>query len=267
MALAACHHLLLSHGRAVPILRANSPGAEVGITINLSPVMPASPSPADAEACRFHDGWMNRWFLDPSFRASYPADMVRDYTALGHLPAGGPAYVLPNDLRDIAVPTDFFGVNYYNRAVTRSDKIPETENLPRTIPPPKPADCTDIGWEVYADGMYEVLMRVHLEYRPHKMLITENGCAYSIGPDATGHVAGALRVKYLRDHLASAHRAIAAGAPITGYFTWSLMDNFEWEHGNTQRFGLAWVDYATQRRIPKDSAFYYRQVIRANGVE
>jgi beta-glucosidase len=108
-------------------------------------------------------------------------------------------------------------------------------------------------------------MRVHLEYRPSRMLITENGAAYSDGPDAKGRVADAKRVKYLRDHLLHMHRAIEAGAPVEGYFAWSLMDNYEWEWGYTQRFGLTWVDYATQKRIPKDSALLYRRIIEENG--
>jgi len=266
VALAACHHLLLSHGWTVPVVRQNCRDGEVGITLNLSPVMPASPSPEDAEACRHHDGWMNRWFLEPLFRAAYPADMVRDYTALGYLPKAGPSFLQPDDLHDIAVQTDFFGINYYNRFVTRSDKIAEKDNLPRTILPAGPGECTDFGWEVYPDGMFQVLMRVHLEYRPRKILITENGAAYSREPDAAGRVADDKRVRYFRDHLASAHRAIQAGAPVAGYFAWSLLDNYEWEQGYTQRFGLTWVDYATQRRIPKDSALFYRDVIEENAV-
>jgi beta-glucosidase len=267
VALAACHHILLSHGWTVPVVRSNCRDAEVGITLNLSPVMPASPSPADADACRHYDGWMNRWFLEPVFRAAYPADMVRDYTALGYLPAGGPAYVQPGDLQKIAVPTDFIGVNYYNRAVTRSDKIPESENLPRTIPLASPSACTDVGWEVYPDGMFQVLMRVTIEYRPSRILITENGAAYSDGPDAAGRVTDGKRVRYFRDHLVAAQRAIEAGAPVAGYFAWSLLDNYEWEQGYTQRFGITWVDYPTQRRIPKQSAAFYRKVIEENAVE
>jgi beta-glucosidase len=269
VALAACHHILLSHGWAVPVIRRNCrEDAEVGITLNLSPVIPASPSREDAEACRYHDGWMNRWFLEPIFRASYPADMVRDYTELGHLtPESLAALVKPDDLRQIAAPTDFLGVNYYNRAVTRSDKIGEADNLPRTIPPPLRSECTDVGWEVYPDGMFQVLMRVTLEYRPSKILITENGAAYSDGPDATGRVPDEKRVRYFRDHLRAAQHAIEAGAPVTGYFAWSLLDNYEWEQGYSQRFGITWVDYPTQRRIPKDSAFFYRKVVAENAVE
>jgi beta-glucosidase len=266
-ALAACHHILLSHGWAVPAIRKNCRDAEVGITVNLSPVMPASPSLADAEACRYHDGWMNRWFLEPVFRGAYPADMIRDYTDLGYWAQGGPSFVHPDDLQAIAAPTDFVGVNYYNRAVTRSEKVAESDNLPRTIPPPAPSECTDIGWEIYPDGLFQVLLRVHLEYRPRKILVTENGAAYSDAPDATQRVADARRIAYFRDHLLATHRAIEAGAPVTGYFAWSLLDNYEWDQGYSQRFGITWVDYTTQRRIPKDSAFFYRQVIRANAVE
>jgi beta-glucosidase len=270
VALAACHHLLLSHGWSVPIVRRNcrvpDRRPEVGITLNLSPTMPASPSADDADACRFHDGWMNRWFLDPLFRGTYPADMVRDYTALGYLSKAGMSFVHPDDLRQIAVQTDFIGINYYHRVVTRSDKVAEKDNLPRTIPLAEPSGCTDIGWEVYADGMFEVLMRVHLEYRPSKILITENGAAYSVGPDAAGRVADEKRVRYFRDHLVAAQRAIQAGAPVQGYFAWSLLDNYEWEQGYTQRFGITWVDYANQKRIPKDSALFLRQVIKENAV-
>jgi beta-glucosidase len=114
--------------------------------------------------------------------------------------------------------------------------------------------------------MFETLMRVHLEYRPAKILITENGAAYSQGPDAGGRVADAKRVTFLRDHLTAVHRAIEAGAPIAGYFTWSLLDNYEWEHGYTQRFGITWVDYDTQARVTKDSALWYQRVIRENAV-
>jgi beta-glucosidase len=114
--------------------------------------------------------------------------------------------------------------------------------------------------------MFDVLTRVHLEYRPAKIFITENGASYSDGPDAAGHVPDARRLKFLRDHLFHVHRAIEAGAPVAGYFAWSLLDNYEWEHGYTQRFGLTWVDYPTQKRIPKESALFYRKVIGDNAL-
>jgi beta-glucosidase len=265
-ATAATHHLMLSHGLSLPVIRRNSAGSEVGITLNLSPSVPASKSPQDYDAARQHDGYMNRWFLDPLFRAHYPADIVADYAALGRLPRDWESLVRPGDMATIAAPTDFLGVNYYNRHVARSESIPESENEPRKVFMEPKADWTDIGWEVHARGLFEVLMRVHLEYRPDKILITENGAAYSDGPDASGRVADAKRVRFLRDHLAEAHRAIGAGVPLAGYFAWSLMDNFEWDHGYAQRFGICWVDYATQRRIPKDSALWLKRVIEDNAL-
>jgi beta-glucosidase len=264
-ALAASHHLLLSHGWAVPVVRKNSAAAEVGITLNLSPYYPASSSPEDGAAARHFDGQMNRWFLDPLYRAQYPADMVADYVELGALPAGGVGFVRPGDLRTIAVPTDFLGINYYNRGVIRSDRIPEDANRPRTVFVDE-GNLTSIGWEVFADGLFEVLVRAHLDYRPGRILITENGAAYGDAPDRHKRVTDARRVRYLRDHLLAARRAIDVGVPLEGYFAWSLLDNYEWDHGYTQRFGIAWVDYETQERIVKDSGAWYRAVIEANAV-
>jgi beta-glucosidase len=266
VAVAGSHHLLLSHGLAVPIIRGNSPGAEVGITLNLSPVVPASPSAPDADAARHYDGYMNRWFLDPIFRGEYPADMVHDYVEKGYLPAAGlSGLVRDGDMRAIAAATDFLGVNYYNRAVVRSEAVPDAENLARTVFVDD--ERTDIGWEVYPEGMCETLTRVHREYRPAKIFITENGASYSDGPDESGRVMDTKRVRFLRDHLLAVHRAIELGVPVKGYFAWSLMDNYEWDQGYSQRFGITWVDYETQRRIPKDSAHWYRRTIEHNGVE
>ena len=259
-ALAASHHILLSHGLAVPVVRQNSAASEVGITVNLSPSMPASKSPEDHAAARFHDGYMNRWYLDPLFRGTYPADMIEEYGRRGHLPRDWASLVADGDLRHIAVPTDFLGVNYYNRHIARSDALPEEKNAPRKVFAAPESEWTDIGWEVYPAGMFEVLMRVHLEYRPDKLYVTENGASYSEGPDAKKRVADAQRVEFLRAHLLAARRAIDAGAPLAGYFVWSLLDNFEWDHGYGQRFGICWVDYKTQARIPKDSALWYKMV-------
>ncbi|HVK69080.1 MAG TPA: GH1 family beta-glucosidase [Polyangium sp.] len=266
-ALSVSHHLLLSHGLAVPVLRQNSPGAEVGITLNFAPTFPASRSAADLDAARHHDGYFNRWFLDPLFGRHYPADMIADYIAAGHLPPEGFTDVRPGDLKIIATPCDFLGVNYYNRTVTRSDKVPEEENLPRTVHVAPRSEWTDMEWEVYPDGLRQLLTRLHLEYGPAKLYVTENGASYSDGPDAEGRVRDERRTRFLRDHFLAARRAIDAGVPLAGYFVWSLLDNFEWERGYTQRFGIVWVDYTTQKRIPKDSALWYRGVIAANAVE
>jgi beta-glucosidase len=265
-ALAASHHLLLSHGWAVPVLRAHAPRVPVGITLNLAPVHAASPSPADAEARRRQDGQFNRWFLDPLYGRGYPEDMIRTYVQEGVLP-GRPEWLLPGDLEAIATPTDFLGVNYYYRQVVRSDRLSEDENAPRTVIEAPRAEWTEMDWEVYPQGMWELLVRLHLDYAPSRLYITENGASWSDGPDEDGRIADHRRTAYLRDHLAACHRAIADGVPLAGYFAWSLLDNFEWQHGYRQRFGLVWVDFATKRRRLKDSAIWYRGAIARNGVE
>jgi beta-glucosidase len=265
-ALGASHHLLLSHGWAVPVIRANSPSAQVGITLNLCPAVPASPSREDHDAARHFDGYFNRWFLDPLFRGAYPSDMLSDYIDRGYLDAEKAPFIESGDLRAIATPTDFMGVNYYNRAVIRSDRIPEAKNQPRTVTLAPESEWTDMGWEIHPDGLFQTLARVAFEYSVPKLYITENGASYSDGPDEHGRIADGRRLRFVRDHLIAAHRAIELGVPLAGYFVWSLLDNFEWERGYGQRFGITWVDYATQMRTPKESALWYRQVIEANGV-
>ncbi|MCA9684333.1 MAG: beta-glucosidase [Myxococcales bacterium] len=265
-AIAASHHLLLSHGWAMAAIRAKCPRAQAGITLNLGPMLPASESAADHDAARHADGHFNRWFLDPVHGRGYPDDMVRDYVALGALPAAGMTMVQPGDLEAIAAKADFLGVNYYNRSIFRSEAIPEADNEPvvRSLAPA--SEWTEMGWEVYPPGLHQTLMRVHLHYGPRKMYVTENGCSYSTGPDAQGRVADSRRVAFFRDHLLAARRAIADGAPLAGYFAWSLMDNYEWERGYGQRFGIVHVDYETQVRTPKDSAAFLARVFAQNAV-
>jgi beta-glucosidase len=264
-ALAASHHLLLSHGWAVPVLRRASKGAKVGITLNLTPTIPASPSAADHDACRRFDGYFNRWFLDPLHGRRYPADMVADYVALGHLPPEGLTVVRPGDLEAIAAECDFLGVNYYNRAVVRADRPWEGLPVGDLAGLAPGLESTEMGWEVYPEGLFQILMRVHLAYAPRRIYVTENGASYSAGPDRGGRVRDLARIRFLRDHFLAARRALDAGVPLAGYFVWSLLDNFEWDRGYTQRFGVVWVDYETQARIPKDSALWYKNVI-AEGV-
>jgi beta-glucosidase len=256
-ALAAAHHLLLAHGWAVPVIRQHSPQAQVGIVLNLSGQTPASPSAADRAAAWQRDGTLNRWFLDPLAARGYPADIVQHY--------GCPMdFVQADDLETIAVPLDFLGVNYYTRGVVRNNAVSEAENEPRVVfPNPQ---RTDMGWEVYPEGLYELLGRLHFDYRFPALYITENGAAYPDRLGSDGQVDDPLRVAYFKSHLAAAAQAIAAGVPLRGYFAWSLLDNFEWAHGYTKRFGLIYVDYQTQRRIFKSSAHWYRRVIAANAV-
>jgi beta-glucosidase len=256
-ALAAAHHLLLAHSRSVPVIRHNAPGAQVGIVLNVSDMTPASPSSADRAAAWLEDGKANRWFLDPLAGRGYPADVIQHF--------GDPmVFVQPGDMEAISVPLDFLGINYYARNVVRSSAIPESENEPQTVfPNPSP---TEMGWEVYPEGFYDMLCRLHFDYHFPELYVTENGAAYpdEIGPD--GKVDDPLRIAYLKGHLRSLARAIAAGVPLRGYFAWSLLDNFEWAHGYSKRFGLIYVDYATQRRIPKASAHWYRHMIEANAL-
>jgi beta-glucosidase len=266
-ALAASHHLLLSHGWAVPVVRAFSPGSQVGITLNLTPAEPASPSREDKDACRHFDGYFNRWFLDPVHGRGYPSDMVSDYASDRRLPAAWDKLVRAGDLRAISEPTDFVGVNYYNREVVRSQAVPEAQNHPRTVFLAPESEWTEMRWEVYPEGLYRILCRVHFDYGPRRIYVTENGASWSDGPGPSGRVEDARRLRYFRDHFRAARRAIAAGVPLAGYFVWSLLDNFEWERGYGQRFGLVWVDYETQRRLVKDSAHWYARVIAANSAE
>ncbi len=264
-ALAASHHVLLTHGLAVPVIRREAPGCQVGITLNLTPGVPASPSAADADATRWFDGYFNRWYLDPLAGRGYPADMVSDYQSAGHLPDGPLPWLSEGDLTAIATPTDFLGINFYSRAILRSDSVPEAENAPRTLPEPPPERCTDMGWEVWAPSLTDLLVRLRDDYGDQPLIITENGCAYATGPDIEGQVPDVQRIAYLQQHLAACHEALAQGVPLVGYFAWSLMDNFEWAFGYEKRFGLVWVDFDTQDRTPKASAHWYAEVIRAGG--
>jgi beta-glucosidase len=259
-ALRASHHMLLSHGWAVPVIRQNSPDAQVGITLNLNAVYPASPSAADYQAMRHADGFTNRWFLDPLYGRHYPADIVHSYSQQGHLP-NGMDFVQAGDLDAIAAPTDFLGVNNYFRTIARDETA--VNNLPPTLEPYN--NHTEMGWEVAPEGIRDLLLRLEYDYRPGKLYITENGASYSDGPDEDGRIADTRRQTYLRTYLAKIHEAIQIGVPLAGYFVWSLFDNFEWGFGYKQRFGIIWVDYDTQERVLKDSARWYRSIIADNG--
>jgi beta-glucosidase len=255
---AAAHHLLLAHGWAMPVIRQNSPGCRAGVTLNLSPQVPASPSDEDTLAARLADGILNRLFLDPLSGRGYPQDLIEAYAV--EMP-----YVELGDLAAISAPLDFLGVNYYMRNIVRSEAIPENQNEPRTIT--RRPELTDMGWEVYPEGLYEILTRLKADYDFPAYYVTENGVAYPDHVGADGQVFDARRVAYLRDHFIQAARAIAEGVPLRGYFVWSLMDNFEWAFGFSKRFGLVYTDYATQQRTPKASALWYSRVIAENAVE
>ncbi|NCC31953.1 MAG: beta-glucosidase [Chloroflexia bacterium] len=260
-ALAASHHTLLAHGLGVQAIRAASSDAQVGIAPNFTASVPASPSPADRAAARAFDGYFNRWFIDPLYGFGYPSDMVALYTAAGLLP-DGMAFVQPGDLDLIATPTDFLAVNYYTREVVAAGPNLLQPDIVRLDVP-----RTEMGWEIYPEGLYQLLMRLHTHYAVPRLLISENGVSYLDPVTPDGAVHDEQRIEYLRLHLEACHRAIQAGAPVEGYFQWSLLDNFEWGHGYHQRFGVVHVDYETQERIRKDSFGWYRDVIACNGLE
>jgi beta-glucosidase len=256
LGLYAAHHVLLSHGLAVPVLRENVANAQVGIVLNLTYCEPATDSAADRDACRMKDGTYNRWYLDPVHGKGYPVDVIADHVARGTLRNAELPFVHEGDMAAIAVPTDLLGVNYYTR-----DRITvDAQGAPVSAPPIH--EVSDIGWEVYAKGLSTLLLRLRDEYQPKRMYITENGAAYHTRPDASGRVPDVERKRYLQAHLNAVLEAYRAGAPMAGYFVWSLLDNYEWAEGYTQRFGIVWVDYETQQRIPKDSAHWYRELIR-----
>jgi beta-glucosidase len=154
----------------------------------------------------------------------------------------------------IGAPMDFLGINYYSREIVAAG--PGGEPVPAGNVPPE--ELTDMGWEVFPEGLLDVLVRIRNEYRPPKIYVTENGAAYRDPDSFRDPAPDERRVSFLRDHLAAAHRALEEGVPLAGYFVWSLMDNFEWAHGYTKKFGLHAVDFATQERSPRASAFWYR---------
>jgi len=260
--LRVAHHLLLSHGRALEVLRRNAPGARAGIVLILTASHPASGSDADRDAARQYDGSFNRWYLDPLYRARYPEDVIRDHVRHGHLATPELPFLKPGDLETIAAPTDFLGVNYYSRAVVKAGASGTPEAV-RVVPED---ELTAMGWEVYPRGLHEVLSRVRDDYAPARIHVTENGAAYDDEPGEPGAFSDPRRIDYLRAHVAEMQRAIADGVPVGGYFAWSLMDNFEWSQGLSKRFGLFHVNYATLARTPRESAFWYRDAISGEAV-
>jgi beta-glucosidase len=256
----AVHHLLLAHGRAVPVLRDRGVD-QLGITLNLTPVRPGSDAPADVETARRVDGQHNRMFLGPILRGAYPEDVLADLAA-----AGAPLPVQQGDLEAISAPLDWLGVNYYCRLVVRAADAPGGEPLPWIGPPVEEVEPegprTTMGWGVQPDGLTELLLRLRDEAPGIPLVVTENGSAWPDELTPEGRVHDVERTDYLLRHLAAAADAIAQGADLRGYFAWSFTDNFEWARGYAQRFGIVHVDYATQRRTVKDSGHTYAEVLR-----
>ncbi|MFF7027952.1 GH1 family beta-glucosidase [Streptomyces albidoflavus] len=250
-AVKASYHLLLGHGLAAQAVRAASPHAKIGIVNNLSTVYAATDSEADQAAARRMDGHTNRWWLDPVHGRGFPADMREVYGV--DLPER------PGDLDTIAQRLDWIGLNYYFPAVVADDpdaphphiRTVRREGVPRT----------GMDWEIEAGGLEELLLRLTREYGAQSIYVTENGSAFpdTVAPDGSVH--DPERTAYLQDHLAACARAARAGAPVDGYYAWSLLDNFEWAYGYDKRFGLVHVDYPTQRRTMKTSGHTYARLI------
>ncbi|NDZ83024.1 beta-glucosidase [Streptomyces sp. SID10853] len=247
------YHLHLGHGLATQAIRAAVPGARVGIVNNLSPCEAATERAEDRAAAVRADGHTNRWWLDPIHGRGYPQDMVDLY--------GVDLPVRTGDLDTIAAPLDWLGVNYYFRNVVTDDPTGPLPHAKQVYLPG--ARHTAMDWEVNADGLENILVRLADEYGARKIYVTENGSAYPDVVRGDGSVHDPERVQYLDEHLAACARAARKGVPLAGYFAWSLLDNFEWAYGYDKRFGLVHVDYATQRRTVKSSGHRYADIVRA----
>jgi beta-glucosidase len=246
--------VLLSHGWAVEVLRRECPRAEVGIVLDSWPAHPASDDDADRRAAGIVDGVRNRWFFSPVLRGRYPEDMLEHFEPLTPPLQHG-------DVEAIAAPLDFVGVNNYSRTLVHGDPA---GGEPVEVRSPA-GQLTDMGWEVYPDGLSEVLVRLHDDYSAPSLYVTENGAAFSDVRSHDGHVHDIERRDYLAAYVESIHRTMSRGIPVRGYFVWSLLDNFEWAYGYSKRFGLVYVDYPTLERIPKDSFYWYRTLISRRG--
>ena len=255
VAFQASHHVNLAHGEAVRALRAAVPGSTIGITHVSVPVYPATDSDADRAAAHRFDGFVNRWFWEPSLLGRYPADTIERLGSFAPKVADG-------DLDQMAPPIDFFGHNSYTRAVVRDD--PESLWL-GAVQVDTHNPKTAMGWEIYPDHLYDALTRITRDYAPPAIYVTENGAAF---PDVVTDcaVADPQRRDYLYTHLAACHRALGDGVKLRGYFCWSLLDNFEWAFGYAKRFGIIYTDYPTQRRIVKLSGRFLGEVAFHNAL-
>ncbi len=253
-ALPVAHHLLLGHGRAVGALRAAG-ARNIGIVNNHGPAWPASESAEDVAAAGLYDDLVNRTFADPVLLGRYP-EWVADLMP-------GPAERLAEDLEVISTPLDWYGLNHYDPALVAA--APEGAELPfdRRVPTGYP--LTDFGWPVVPDAFREVLVEMRNRYGDAlpPVYVTENGCSYGDQPGEDGRVHDTRRIEYFAGYLDALRQAVDDGVDVRGYFAWSLIDNFEWAEGYSQRFGLVHVDFATQRRTPKDSFHWFREVIAA----
>jgi beta-glucosidase len=257
LAVQVSHHLMLAHAKAVEVYRGcDHKDGKMGIALNLYPVYPASPDQKDYETVLRVDGYHNRWFLDPVLKGCYPQDILTLYQKHYQVPE-----FAPDDMKTIASQkVDFLGVNYYMRKVVRYLEASDLLHYEETLP--KDSKYTDMNWEIYPQGMYDLLKRIQKDYDDPHMIITENGCAFKDTVRQNGVILDDDRKSFLEQHLNTALRAISDGIRLDGYFIWSLLDNFEWAHGYEKRFGLFYTDYATQDRLYKKSGLWLKDYIQ-----
>lgn len=253
--LIAAHHILLSHGAAVEAFREfDFKDARIGIALNLTPAYPASDSGADIKAAFRDDGFNNRWYLDPLFKASYPEDMEKIYKDF----TGELDFIKDGDLKKISVKNDFLGINYYSRHMVKFSQDSKLNfevvhgNFERTI----------MDWEIVPEALYDLILRLRKEYGEIPIYITENGAAFNDIISKNGKIHDEKRINYLKDHLVKVARLNEKGADVRGYYVWSLIDTMEWSYGYSKKFGIICIDFETQKRILKDSALWYKNLIK-----
>jgi beta-glucosidase len=256
-AIDAAHHLLLGHGLAVPRMRTLLPSsAQVGITLILNQVYGADERAETARDVELTNEFSNSWFLDPIYRGTYP-ERFFEHMALN------PPPIQENDLKSIAAPLDFLGVNNYSRILVRGASTQPLADRCEYVSPVPNACYTDLGWEIYPNGLRDVLVNVARNYPVGKLYVTENGAAFPDVWDGGDTVSDPQRVDFLRAYITACAEAIEQGTPLYGYFVWSLMDNFEWSEGYAKRFGVVYIDYPSQRRLIKESGHWYAALLKA----
>lgn len=254
----AAHHLLLSHGMAVKEIRASAPNfsGKIGIALNLNPVMPNDPlKPEDQLAAKERDLLLNKFYLDALYKGNYPDEIWINYPILKQV-------VQEGDMKIIATPIDYLGVNYYTRTLLKGSYVngileEEVQECPNDY---------STMWEFYPEGLRQIIDFIWKNYAPAEIVITENGTALDDRVNALGEIDDDKRIEYIREHLKVIHDLIIKKIPVTGYFAWSFLDNFEWSYGYSKQFGLVYVDFLTQQRIPKKSAKWFGNVCKRSAI-
>jgi beta-glucosidase len=253
LTLRTSHVVNLAHAEAVRTVRAAAPKARIGSAFNMDIAYPASEDPRDVAAAERHHAWVNAWYLDPLVHGRYPLAFLDQAAAIAQMD------IRPGDMEALATTLDFIALNMYSRAIIAHDPADERLGMRQLEGPGR---RNSFGWEIWPAAIHRLVRRVDRDYDHPALYITENGCADSTGPGPDGRVHDASRVDYLAGHIGQLARAIDDGCDIRGYFAWSLLDNFEWAAGYSQRFGIVWVDFEDgRRRLIKDSAWWLRDLV------